>query len=159
MLHDTELYDYPSYDGAYARSGEAIERYLAEYPNIAVVIDLHRDALGTEETIYKTVTDTGETSSAQLMFVMGTDESLEHPDWRENLKLALTLQQAAEVQYPSLMRPVDLSCWRYNQQYTQGSMILEVGTCGNSLAEALEAVERFAAVAGPMLAGCVESAE
>ena len=51
VLHDREIYDYPSYTGSYNRSGAAVEAYLAEYPDIAVVIDLHRDALGGDEVV------------------------------------------------------------------------------------------------------------
>ncbi len=156
VLHDTALYDWPSYSGAYARSGEAIERWLAAYPDIAVVIDLHRDAIGDEETIYKTVANTDGTPMAQLMLVVGSDQNLPHPDWRENLKLALALQDAALTRCDTLMRPVDLSSCRYNQQLTRGSLILEAGTCGNTLAEAVTAVECFAEAAGPLLASMVE---
>ena len=45
VIHDTQVFDYPSYTGSYNRSCEAIEKYLAEYPSIKIVIDLHRDAL------------------------------------------------------------------------------------------------------------------
>lgn len=157
VLHDTSLYDWPSYNGAYGNSAAAIEAYLAEYPDIAMVIDLHRDAIGDAERIYKTVTDTAE-PMAQLMFVVGSDENLPHPHWEENLKLALTLQQAALEHCPTLMRPIDLSSCRYNQQLTTGSLILEAGTCGNTLAEAVAAVECFAEAVGPVLAEMVEAA-
>ncbi len=53
VIHDREIYDYPSYTGSYARSGEAVEEYLAEYPSIAVVIDLHRDALSSGDVVLK----------------------------------------------------------------------------------------------------------
>lgn len=156
VLHDTELYDWPSYNSAYVRSSEAIEAYLQTYPDLAMVIDLHRDAIGDEETIYKTVADTDGQPMAQLMFVVGTDQNLPHPNWRENLKLALTLQQAALSRCETLMRPIDLSSCRYNQQLTPGSLILEAGTCGNTLSEAVAAVECFAEAAGPVLAAMVE---
>lgn len=158
VLHDTELYDWPSYSGAYARSGDAIERYLEAYPDIAMVIDLHRDAIGDEETIYRTAAETDGADMAQLMLVVGSDQNLPHPGWRENLKLALALQDAALARCDTLMRPVDLSSCRYNQQLTHGSLILEAGTCGNTLAEAVAAVECFADAAGPLLASMAEGA-
>lgn len=158
VLHDTTAHDWPSYNGAYGRSAETIEAYLEAYPDIAMVIDLHRDAIGDDERIYKTVTDTAE-PMAQLMLVVGSDENLTHPSWQENLTLALTLQQAALAHCPTLMRPIDLSSCRYNQQLTTGSLILEAGTCGNTLAEAVAAVECFAEAVGPILADMVESAE
>jgi len=156
VLHDTNFYDYPSYTGSYARSGAAVTAYLAQYPSISLVIDLHRDALGTESTIYKTVTDVQGTTAAQIMFVMGTDENLYHPHWQENLKLALKLQNATAALYPELMRPIELSSYRYNEQLTTGSMLMEVGTSGNTLQEALEAVRLFAKAAGPVLASLVK---
>ena len=152
VLHDTQLHDYPSYSGSYARSGEAIEEYLAAYPTIRLVIDLHRDALGDDTVIYKTDAGIDGVDAAQLMFVMGTDVNLEHPDWRENLKLALTLQETVSERWPNLMRPIDLCGYRYNQQLTPGSLLLEAGTSGNTLEEAITAVELFAEAVGPLLA-------
>ena len=61
------------------------------------------------------------------------------------------LQQAMDQAYPSLTRPIQLSPERYNQHLTTGSLILEVGTCGNSLTEAVRAAELFAEAAAPVL--------
>ena len=158
VLHDREIYDYPSYTGSYSRSAEAVERYLAEYPDIAVVIDLHRDALGENGVVYKTMAEEEGTVASQIMILVGTDDSgLEHPDWRSNLSLALYLQEAVIREHPTLMRPVSLVPQRYNQQLTGGSLILEVGCSGNTLQEALAAVRLFAAAAGPALLALAES--
>ncbi len=160
VLHDREIYDYPSYTGSYQRSGEAIERYLREYPGIAVVIDIHRDALGTDGVIYKTMAEEEGTVASQLMLLVGTDASgLEHPNWRSNLALALYLQEAAGRKHPTLMRPVALVRQRYNQHLTTGSLILEVGSSGNTLQEALAAVRLFADGAAPALLALAESGE
>lgn len=155
VLHDTTVHDYPSYSGSYARSEQTIAQYLEAYPGIRVVIDLHRDALGDDSVVYKTVTGDG-SGAAQLMFVMGTDASLEHPGWRDNLRLALALQAAALARCDTLMRPIVISDYRYNQQLAPGSLLLEVGTAGNTLTEALRGVELFAEAAGPLLASLVE---
>lgn len=158
VLHDEGLYDYPSYTSSYVRSGEAIEEYLEAYPGIVMVIDLHRDALGEGDTIYKTVTTAEGMQAAQIMFVMGSDENLEHPSWETNLSLALTLHDAAESRFPQLMRPVYLCPYRYNQQLTPGSLLMEVGTAGNTLQEAITAVKLFADAVGPVLASWVATA-
>ncbi|MBR3473668.1 MAG: stage II sporulation protein P [Oscillospiraceae bacterium] len=160
VLHDREIYDYPSYTGSYSRSGEAVERYLKQYPGIAVVLDLHRDALGTDEVVYKTMAEEEGTVASQIMILVGSDESgLEHPRWRENLSLALYLQEAVAAAHPTLMRPVSLVPQRYNQQLTAGSLILEVGSSGNTLQEALAAVRLFADAAGPALLALTEPGE
>ena len=152
VLHDREIYDYPSYSDSYKRSMAAIERHLAENPAIAIVIDLHRDALGSNEVVYKTVADIEGDSSSQLMMLVGTGENgLSHPNWEENLRLALTLQSAINQKYPTLARPVALKQERYNQHLTTGSMILEVGSSGNTLSEALCAVRLYADAIAPLL--------
>ena len=158
VLHDREIYDYPSYTGSYNRSGEAVERYLERYPEIAVVIDLHRDALGDDGVVYKTMAEEEGTVASQVMLLVGSDESgLEHPNWRSNLSLALYLQQAAAAAHPTLMRPVSLVPQRYNQQLTSGSLILEVGSSGNTLQEALSAIRLFADAVGPALLALADS--
>ena len=158
VLHDREIYDYPSYTGSYTRSGEAVERYLAEYPDIAVVLDVHRDALGSDGVVYKTMAEEDGTVASQIMLLCGTDESgLEHPDWRENLALALYLQERVSLSHPTLMRPVSLVPQRYNQHLTRGSLILEVGSSGNTLQEALAAIRLFGEAAAPALAELVDT--
>ena len=152
VVHDREIYDYPSYTGSYSRSGASVESYLAQYPSIAVVIDLHRDALGDGEVTYKTVAELDGQASSQLMMLVGTGESgLYHPNWQENLRLALYLQQAVNAKYPTLARPISVVKERYNQHLSTGSFILEVGSNGNSLQEAITAVRLFADAASPAL--------
>ena len=45
----------------------------------------------------------------------------------------------------TLMRPMTLRNSNYNQHLTTGSMLVEIGTAGNSLDEALRAARLFAA--------------
>lgn len=153
VIHDRGVYDYPSYTGSYSRAGAAIESYLAQHPTISIVIDLHRDAIGDNDVVYKTMAEGEANPSAQVMFVVGSNASgLEHPHWEENLKLALYLQTAVNPAHPTLMRPIKLTQERYNQQLTRGSLILEVGSNGNTLQEAITAVRLFGDAAGPALA-------
>ena len=152
VIHDREIYDYPSYTGSYSRSGAAVEAYLAQYPDIEVVIDVHRDALGTGDVVYKTMAEENGVVASQVMMLAGTDESgLDHPNWRENLSLVLYLQNAVNSVYPTLMRPVTLVPQRYNQNLAPGMFILEVGCSGNTLQEALAGVRLYAKAAAPAL--------
>ena len=157
VIHDRGVYDYPSYTGSYGRSGAAIEAWLAEYPDIALVIDMHRDALGSEGVVYKIMAEETGTVASQVMLLCGSDASgLEHPNWRENLALALYLQNAVNTVHPSLMRPVELVPQRYNQHLSSGSLILEVGSSGNTLQEALAAVRLFGEATAPALLALAE---
>ena len=145
VVHDRELYDYPTYTGSYTRAWDAIEEYLAEYPDIGVVIDLHRDALeAADGTVYKTMAQIDETSCAQIMLVAGTNFSgLSHDNWQDNMSFAIKLQSAMVNEFPTLARPISVSQYRYNQNATPGSLIVEVGSNGNTLQEALTAVRYF----------------
>jgi stage II sporulation protein P len=157
VIHDRGLYDYPRYTGSYDRSAAAVEQWLQQYPGISVVIDLHRDALGSGDAVYKTRAELSAEPSAQVMLLIGTGENgLPHPHWQENFKLALRLQDAMNRSTPTLARPIDLVSERYNQHYTTGSMILEVGSSGNTLPEAMCAIRLFARAAGPVFLSLVE---
>ena len=157
VIHDRGIYDYPSYTGSYTRSGQAIEQYLRDYPSIKIVLDIHRDALGSDDVVYKTMAEEDGVVASQIMLLVGTDESgLEHPNWRQNLAVAIYLQNAVNARHPTLMRPVSLVRERYNQQLSPGSMIVEVGSNGNTLQEALAAIRLFGNAAAPALAQLVE---
>ena len=145
VLHDRTIYDYPSYTGSYSRSGAAVEAALAANPTIRIVIDLHRDALSDSRVVYKTLSEIPDAPCAQVMLLVGTCGSgLEHPDWERHLRLAVYLQNAVDQEHPTLMRPIVVRNSRYNQQASVGSLLLEVGTAGNSLEEALVAARLFA---------------
>lgn len=157
VIHDRGVYDYPSYTGSYTRSGEAVQRYLEQYPTIKIVIDLHRDAIGAGDAVYKTVAEEEGVCASQVMLLVGTNESgLEHPYWRDNLQLALYLQSEVSIAHPTLMRPVEIVPQRYNQHLSRGSMILEVGSSGNTLQEALAGIRLFGNAAADALVKLVE---
>ncbi len=138
-VHDRNIYDSPSYNGSYTRTLDAIGQNIKKSPSIKVVIDVHRDSMTTEKGVkYKTVAEVDGKKVAQMMLVMSTGESgLPHPDWAENLKLGVKLQNALESKYPGLMRPINLRKERFNMHATKGSLLVEVGTSANSLAEAI----------------------
>ena len=131
VVHDTQLYDYPEYNGAYDRSLAAVEAWLEQYPSIRVVLDVHRDALvGEDGTIYKPITTVGGEQAAQVMLVMGSNALYDHPGWQENLSLAVKIQKEMNTLWPTLARPIGLRENRYNQQTTTGSLLVEVGAHG-----------------------------
>ncbi len=145
VLHDKTLHDYPSYNGSYTRSLATIKTYLEAYPSIEMVIDVHRDAIETQEGQQLTTAFSlnGE-SSARIMLVMGTDEGgLSHPNWEDNLSWALKLQAGMERLYPGLPRTLSLRKERFNQHMTPCSLLVEVGTAGDTLEQALKAAECF----------------
>ena len=154
VIHDTTLYDYPSYNEAYNRSSAGVAHWLEEYPSIQLVLDVHRDALAASDgTIYKTVAGTVE-NCAQVMMVMGSDAmGQEHPNWRINLSLATSIQKALADKWSTLARPLVLRTSRFNQHQSTGEILLEVGTHGNTLQEATTAARLYARTVADMMTG------
>ena len=146
VIHDTTYHDYPAYTGSYTRSLETINNILKKNPTSELVIDLHRDALGSSSTYGPTV-QIGDEVAAQLMFVIGTDGGgLDHKDWLYNFKLAVKIQEQANLMYPGLFKPIILRDSRYNQHVTKGACIIEVGATGNTLEECNTSMKYLAKV-------------
>lgn len=150
VIHDTTLYDYPNYTGSYTRSLAGIQSMLEQYPSISVVLDVHRDALiASDGTVYKAVTQVNGEDVAQVMLVVGTnDGGLTHPGWQDNLNLAAHIQLGMTSIEPTLARPINLRSQRFNQHLTPCSLLVEVGTSGNTLQEAIRGARYFAQAAG-----------
>lgn len=144
VYHDRTIYDYPDYNSSYSKAGKGILETLKKYKNAKVVLDLHRDAIGVNTDQYKPVVKIGEKKVAQFLIVVGTNQGgLKHPNWRENLKLALKIKKLADEKYPGLCRNVILRKERFNQQVTDGAIIVEMGATGNTVEEVLETSKYF----------------
>jgi len=140
VIHDQTLYDYPSYNGSYTRTRTALRELLKEHSGIRLILDLHRDAAGTDTNQMRTKAVVNGTSSAQLMVVIGTN----HDSYEENLSLGLKLHAQLEQQAKGIMRPLQLRTQRFNQDLSSGALLIEVGAAGNSHPEALVAAEELA---------------
>lgn len=146
VIHARDINDYPSYNESYKKTLGVIEWYLQNYPSIQIVFDVHRDAVvKTDGTKIKFTADVEGKKVAQIMLVCGTDQGgLQNDNWQENLKFALKLQNTLETKYPGFARPLNLRKERFNLHATPGSMIVEVGTHGNTLEEAVASMPYLA---------------
>ncbi len=141
-LHDETLNDYPSYTGSYSNSRAVVQQYLAQYPSIKIVLDVHRDAIETESgSRMAPVCTVNGRQAAQVMIICGSDNgtTVKLPNWRQNLRFAAAWETAMEGMYPGFTRSVLLSYRFYNQDLTTGSLLIEIGGHGNNLNEALYA--------------------
>ena len=68
VIHDTSYHDYPSYNGSYTNSLKTVESLLQTNPS-DIIIDLHRDAIGSRSDYAPTV-KIGDEEAAQIMFVI-----------------------------------------------------------------------------------------
>ena len=139
VLHDTTRHDDPPSSKAYANSRKSVQAYLAEYPSIEIVLDIHRDSVENkngQQVHYALKTPQG--TSAKLMMVVGTDANgLKHPQWPENMAFAVKLHALLEKNYPGICRPISFRKQRFNQDLSPGALIVEVGSAGNTRQEAL----------------------
>lgn len=139
VIHATEVHDSPEYTGAYDRSWETITKYMEKYPQIKVVLDIHRDSIAGEDGVkVKPTFEVDGKKAAQIMIMAGCDTSGEYgfPDWEYNLRFALKLQRCAEEMYPGMTRPLYFGDFSYNMPITRGSLLIEVGTDVNTISEA-----------------------
>ena len=146
IIHDVTYHDYPAYNGSYTRSLKTVKNILSTNNSIQMVIDLHRDALGSSSAYAPTVM-IGQEQVAQLMFVIGTNGGgLTHDNWVTNLKLAILIQTKAEEMYPGLFKPMIVRNSRYNQNLADCACIIEVGATGNTLEQANASMKYLAEV-------------
>lgn len=145
VVHDRTIHDSPSYSDAYNNSRASVQQYLQKYPTIRLVLDIHRDSVADADGDQLRFTaDVNGKTAAQLMLVVGTDASgLTHPDWPENMSLAVKLHAQLEKNVPGICRPISFRSQRYNQDLSSGALIVEVGSAGNTRQEALLAVEQL----------------
>lgn len=134
VIHDTTIHDYPSYNGSYERSAETVKKILRDNPSIKVVLDIHRDAIGTNESIMQPTVEINGKDAAPIMIISGCDDgTMDMPDYMKNFRFASLLQQQISSDYQGLARPILFDYRKYNQDLTTGSLLIEVGTHGNTL--------------------------
>lgn len=146
VIHDRTMHDNPSYSDSYENSRASAREYLARYPSIRLVLDLHRDSVedsNGDQVRYVLETPSG--TAAKLMLVVGTDAGgLTHSKWPENMSLAVKLHALLEKQNPGICRPISFRTQRFNQDLSTGALLLEMGSAGNTRQEVLLATEYLA---------------
>lgn len=162
VIHDTSTYDIMEgkldRSDAYNYANEGIEKMLAKYPSIKVVLDVHRD--GVNENTHL-VTEINGKKTAKVMFfnglsysnVNGPIEYLKNPNLQENLAMSLQMQLLTKAYYPDFTRKIYLQAYRYSLHHRGRSMLLEVGAQTNTLEEVMNAMEPLADTLDKCLSG------
>ena len=128
-------HDYGEYNSAYTNSRMTLATLLEENEDIAISIDVHRDAI--EDLEFAPKVNIKGYDVAAIMLVMGIGyEGQENPYYMRNLKLALELQELGNKIYPGLFRPMIIRNSIYNQDLKANSFLVEVGASGNTIEEA-----------------------
>ncbi|MBD5128941.1 MAG: stage II sporulation protein P [Ruminococcaceae bacterium] len=157
VVHDCTVYDSPMFTGAYYRSADGMLEILEKYPSIKIVLDIHRDGIiNADGSLDAPIAEIDGKNAAQFMIITGCDDGeMDMPDYMENFKLACLLQNCAEEAYPDLARAVLFDYRNYNQSLSTGALLIEVGSHGNSLDEALYTGELL----GNIIADALERGE
>ena len=151
VIHDKTKHDYPAYTGSYSRSLKTVEKILENQKDTEIIFDLHRDAVGNKGGYAPTVEINGK-KVAQIMFVIGTnDGGGKHPNWKNNLKFAVAVQEKGNEMYPGLFRAINLRSATFNQKVSNAASIIEVGATGNTIEEATASMKYLAKVLNKVL--------
>lgn len=143
VIHDGTMHDDPSYKGSYGRSAVTISKHLEENPEIVVCLDIHRDAIepSSSEIIKPTAVINGK-KAAQIMIISGCDDgNMNMPNYAENLRFAAAIANKLEELYPGLSRPILFDYRKYNMDLSPGLLLIEIGSTGNTLEEAMYSAE------------------
>ena len=140
------MHDRESYTESYHNSYNTLVRLTEKYPSVRCTIDMHRDAvMYGDGSVARPITETELGTAAQLMLVIGTDEmGAAHPNWRDNFAVGAAISAILGGSYPALMRPISLRGAAYNQSFTRASLLVEVGSCGNTVGDAKTSAVLFA---------------
>lgn len=154
-LHHEGVYDL--IDGemdrskAYQLAEKEVKKILKDNPGIEVVIDLHRDGVGSSTHL---VTEIDGKETAQIMFFNGMSRTkangdiayLHNPYIEDNLAFSLQMQIAAAKLYPGFTRRIYLKSYRYNLHLKPKSLLIEAGAQTNTVGEMRNAMEALAKV-------------
>ncbi len=158
VLHHKGQYDVENRDYAYANAEKELARILEEHPEIEVVIDLHRDGVAEDTHL---VTEVDGKPAAQFMFFNGLSrlkstgeiEYLKNENREGNLAFSFQLQMKCREYYPGLARSIYLKGYRYNMQYREKSLLVELGAQTNTVEEVYNALPPLAHVISMVLLG------
>ena len=139
VVETADITDFLNVNGwNYSKSYNASRFYLDEaikkYPNLKLIIDLHRDAI---EYNASTVT-INDKKYAKVLFVVGLD----YENYQPNLDLANSLNNLINSKYPGLSRGVLKKSGKnvngiYNQDLKNNIVLIECGGYQNNIDEVM----------------------
>lgn len=134
VIHDKTIHD-NNYTVCYDRSQETLQKYLDEYGDFDLIIDLHRDSVEDKNLV---TTNINGQDLARIMFVTTANSSR----LQANTELAQNLATIANNLFPGLMRNKDIFHYEiggingFNMSYSDNTVLWEVGANSNTSIEA-----------------------
>lgn len=138
VIHDKTIHDTSPYNQSYYRSGPTVESYLNQFPNLKLIIDLHRDSGPSKD---KTTVEINGQSLARIMFVT----SKASPYYSEMMTTVNSMINTAKNLFPGLLADGNSGEGLYeynhgsnnfNQDLSPACILTEFGTELNTAQEA-----------------------
>jgi len=147
VLRSEKIHDV-SYAASYLESEKTVREFLYLNPELDGIFDVHRDSKLPRGGA--TVNIQGR-DVARVLIIVGSDDRLPFPAWRQNLEFAERIAARADALYPGLCTGVRVKGGRYNQYFSPRALLLEIGGVNNTLEEAETAATLFADVLADVL--------
>lgn len=155
VVHDKTVHNAGAFLKSYSRSGETVDKYLKQFGDFKIIIDLHRDAVGKDNKKAVTTKMNGE-NVAKYMFVLGT----KNPHLNKNLDLVKKMVGISESLYPGFARSAKdgkglyyYSNAYFNQQKSNNSVLIEVGAEENTIDESTASAKYLARIIAQTING------
>jgi stage II sporulation protein P len=146
VIHDKTNHSI-SYNDSYTRSGQTVDKYLKEYGDFKMIIDLHRDSV---EDKAATTTEVDGMSASKVMFVNAKNSTR----YEKNKELTEKVFNKTSELFPSL--PIKILTYNrgknaFNQSKSDGCLLFEIGSNTNTPEESKVTAECMARVIAEIL--------
>ena len=148
-IHDTTVHDRDVYTKSYARSSVTLDKYLNEYGDFKLIIDMHRDSITDKNSI--TANFKGE-NVAKIMFVM----TKKNPHFDANMKNVNSLIDISNRLFPGFSKGVyyfNYGSLYFNQDDSENALLMEVGSYVNTTQESKNSAKYIARLIAEHLNG------
>ena len=128
--------------GSYQNAQRLLELALEKYPEVTLVIDIHRAILQeTTGDMIRPITEIAGEIAAQARIVLGTDANFER-----NAAVSRAVYDILNLRYERLMMPLSVESGTFLQKLSVPVLTFEIGSAGNSVSEACYTAELLAQV-------------
>jgi len=136
VIHDKTVHDTGNYKTAYKKSRVTLDKYLKEFGDFDLIIDMHRDGVTSSN---KNVTKTkinGE-DVAKFMFVMTQG----NPRYSKQKKIVSSMVGISKKIFPGLLDGKEMYLYNrgvdfYSQDRSNNAVLIEVGDNNNTIEQA-----------------------
>lgn len=149
VIHDMTVHDAAAYAQSYDRSEVTLNKYMKEYGNFKLIIDLHRDSVENKKAVTARINDE---DVAKFMFVMAK----KNPHFDKNMKIVNNMIKVSNKLYPGFSKGIFYYNYGrkfFNQAVSDNAVLIEVGSHINTVDEAKASSKYLARIIAECLNG------